>query len=148
LRSLIKKIRKEPEKFPDYGKGNCLYCGKPLPEHRRKYCCDSHGNKYRIAVSEFEYLDWRIMRRRVLKRDNHECQDCGAEADEVHHKLPIYKGGEEFDPDNCISLCHSCHVKRHKGRCTDLETGRVKQSRLDNIKVRKFEQLSSNIRTD
>lgn len=28
---------------------------------------------------------------------------------EVHHVLPIHKGGAIFDPRNLIAVCHACH---------------------------------------
>ena len=37
-----------------------------------------------------------------LERDNHTL--------EVHHKIPIFLGGSP-EPNNLLSLCHSCHMK-------------------------------------
>lgn len=64
--------------------------------------------------------EWWQIRRQARKRDNHECQVCGREKEEmgrepdVHHIKPI----REFeDPQeahvlsNVISLCRSCHRK-------------------------------------
>lgn len=51
----------------------------------------------------------------VLKRDNHTCQDCGAiEGLHVHHishwANDIYN---RINIDNGITLCASCHSKKH-----------------------------------
>jgi hypothetical protein len=47
----------------------------------------------------------------VLERDGFKCVDCGSSvALEVHHKKPVKDFPElEFDLDNCITLCRSCH---------------------------------------
>lgn len=68
---------------------------------------------------------YRQIRRAVVNRDNHECQDCGNSVlswvhDDheecprlhVHHIVPKSKGGSD-DPTNLITLCESCHQKRH-----------------------------------
>jgi len=52
-----------------------------------------------------------------LIRDNYTCQDCGSRDNLVtHHKD---KSGNSDNPnnemDNLITLCRSCHMKKHKG---------------------------------
>jgi len=107
-------ISKEPKKFPNHGEGNCVYCGKTLPPRRRKYCCDEHGWYYRRDIADHIKMWWPDFRDMILKRDKHICQDCEGTAVAVHHITPLYKGGDEFDEDNCISLCDDCHKRRHK----------------------------------
>lgn len=51
----------------------------------------------------------------VFDRDKNECQKCGEhEKLECHHIVPR-KVNKCFslDPDNCITLCHDCHVWVH-----------------------------------
>ena len=58
---------------------------------------------------------WRRLRRRVLTRDRHQCQDCkrqGLQRLNVHHVLPLSKGGDD-DLDNLAVLCPDCHLTRH-----------------------------------
>jgi 5-methylcytosine-specific restriction protein A len=57
---------------------------------------------------------WKRLRRNVLRRDGGQCQvhgpRCADEAAEVHHVLPIARGGDEYDEDNCVSICRPCHA--------------------------------------
>ena len=124
-------ISKEPKTFPDYGPDKCLFCGKSLPPRKRKYCCESHGNKYRFAIAEQELITWAEFRERILKRDDYICYDCNGKAEVVHHKIPIYQDGIEFEPGNCISLCEICHKIKHKKRGSLIELGKHKQLKLD-----------------
>ena len=110
-----KALKKLP---PPDGK-HCVICGGKLPLHKRKYCSDECFNRW---YETLDIKDWNKVREIVLKRDNYTCQDCGIKRDinnpstytEVHHIIPIEHGGEEFDPDNCITLCHKCHMVRHE----------------------------------
>ena len=48
---------------------------------------------------------WIRLRDDVLARDDHQCTDCGAEADlEVHHVVPLDRGGT-----NLLTVCWTCH---------------------------------------
>lgn len=48
-------------------------------------------------------------RKRILKRDNNECQICGEKKNlEVHHIRAIVYGGDSSD-ENLITLCKVCH---------------------------------------
>ncbi|MCU1239932.1 MAG: endonuclease [Candidatus Acidoferrum typicum] len=57
--------------------------------------------------------DYGALRNHVLKRDGWRCQDCGAMKDlQVHHiKSRSQLGGDVAQ--NLITLCASCHGKRH-----------------------------------
>lgn len=59
-------------------------------------------------------LEWHSLRREVLKRDKHRCVDCGIFGKlQVHHLH--YDGVDTmtFTADQCVSVCHDCHAKRH-----------------------------------
>ena len=59
--------------------------------------------------------EWPRLRRRVLIRDRHTCQDCkrqGLRRVEVHHLVHLRDGGTD-DMENLILLCYDCHRKRH-----------------------------------
>ena len=53
-------------------------------------------------------------RKRVLRRDDHQCRKCGGsrESLHVHHVRPISQGGSH-DISNLEALCRSCHAKEH-----------------------------------
>lgn len=64
--------------------------------------------------------NWKRMRDRVRKRDNHTCQDCGHEwvqgetRLDVHHITPIKKFDQPEKAntlENLITLCRTCHNK-------------------------------------
>lgn len=60
---------------------------------------------------------WRSLRKMILRRDMHLCQEClksgiTERAIDVDHKIPMDQGGERLDPDNLQSLCKACHGKK------------------------------------
>jgi 5-methylcytosine-specific restriction endonuclease McrA len=67
----------------------------------------------RLRLKPDEYS---ILRNHVLERDSWRCQDCGAMKDlQVHHIRPRSRlGGDVMQ--NLITLCASCHGKRHGQR--------------------------------
>lgn len=117
----------QPVKRPTYTQnGCCQWCGNTLPPRRKSFCCEECSKEYWDIVafkrSRSGYSN------HIVWRDNCTCQDCGAflayQNDhgiyiplginaEVHHILPVSMGGTD-DPKNLITLCHNCHVKRHK----------------------------------
>ena len=64
-------------------------------------------------------LDWRRWartRRAVFTRDGYRCRLCGAPGRlECHHVVPLHRGGAQYDPDNCETLCRGCHIRHHRG---------------------------------
>ena len=67
----------------------------------------------RFKLSPEEYI---VVRKQVLERDGWRCQDCGEVKDlQVHHMKPRSQLGGDVT-QNLITLCASCHGKRHRGR--------------------------------
>lgn len=58
--------------------------------------------------------DWDEIRKRVYRRDNYTCQNCGATNTELHahHKTPISMGGSH-KLSNLTTICQSCHSDIH-----------------------------------
>jgi N6-L-threonylcarbamoyladenine synthase len=65
----------------------------------------------------------------VLASDNYTCQCCkGKHKDtnlEVHHKIFRSRGGSD-DPENLITLCHTCHKSLHEGKINPKFNGKHK----------------------
>lgn len=70
---------------------------------------------------------WYQVRRAALERDNHECQHCGASAEElgqepdVHHMVPVRSfdtPSEAHKIENVVTLCRSCHRHAEEGNIT------------------------------
>ena len=58
--------------------------------------------------------EWRLLRMKVLHRDNFRCQniDCGkAGRLEVDHIIPLAQGGREHT-SNLQTLCRECHIRK------------------------------------
>lgn len=77
------------------------------------------------AKSFYDSRAWKDCRRAVLRRDLFTCRDCSARASEVHHIIEltpenIADQSIALNPDNLISLCHSCHDKITRGVTGDL----------------------------
>ena len=79
-------------------------------------------NQLRALVPKERYeqeLDdarWKLKANNIRKRDNHECQLCGAKKTQldVHH-IRYISGREAWDYDDgdLVTLCHECHEEIH-----------------------------------
>lgn len=52
-------------------------------------------------------------RHQVFRRDGYKCQDCGSNLRLIAHHLCLRKKGGTDLIENLITLCDSCHKKRH-----------------------------------
>lgn len=99
------------------------YCAKHLLESQKKHeeWLKNHKKKpfeNAIRSNNYNNSEWRALRKEVLERDNNQCQQCGATAEEsgfpleIHHIIPP-KGNKEFfyDINNCVTLCKFCHSR-------------------------------------
>lgn len=62
---------------------------------------------------------WWEIRNKVFIRDQKRCRAviggrvCGAPGTEVHHLIPLSRGGTN-SMSNLLTLCQGCHDKRHR----------------------------------
>ena len=99
------------------------YCAKHKQDDKKQRAeAARHYDIYlRDQKSKLFYKSraWQAARQRVLTRYNYLCQDCLREnritqADTVHHRVEISKvWSKRLDMDNLVSLCASCHNRRH-----------------------------------
>lgn len=58
--------------------------------------------------------DWRLLRDKILQRDNYKCKKCGNKNQlEIHHIVP-YEIIKNHSEKNLITLCKSCHTKEER----------------------------------
>ena len=57
---------------------------------------------------------WSRTRQRVLDAASWRCARCGKYANEVHHRVPLHRGGAAFDKDNLEPICRGCHIAHHR----------------------------------
>lgn len=86
-----------------------------------------HSGNYKRAKPEYRG-NWGSVRKKILKRDNHECQiglpGCTLTATTVDHIIPLAWGGDPRDPSNLRAACSHCNLelshiaKKHKPRKT------------------------------
>jgi hypothetical protein len=71
------------------------------------------GGKTKL-YSMYRGEDWDKIRIKVWQRDYFTCQDCGKSGIKIvaHHIKPYEKPEDNF-LENLITLCQSCHMKRH-----------------------------------
>ncbi len=104
----------------------CRYpkCPNTVTRGQQGYC-DKHKSKrfkkntdakrlydrQRKTSNERGYnYQWQRLRQSILERDII-CQECRKDiCTEVHHIVPISRGGEETE-DNLLGLCKRCHSK-------------------------------------
>lgn len=111
--------------MPKMPRRGCAYGDCPkLAEPGSQYCeehkklMDRQYNKHGRSpdVNKKYGRAWARIRNRYV-REHPFCERCFAEGkmvpvEEVHHILPISKGGTH-DKNNLMSLCQSCHTKIH-----------------------------------
>jgi len=112
------------KKNPMYGKPS-IYLGKPrIKKIRIKISATKQGvslNEWKEFISFKPYtLDFnKTFREAIRKRDNYCCMICNKLEKEMKRKLVIhhidYNKLNSF-PQNCITLCNSCHSKTHINR--------------------------------
>jgi len=85
----------------------CLGCNVLIERGSRCSLCRA---RYRTSYSRTE---WAL---RVKDRDGWRCAICGSrERLEADHLLPLAAGGGDA-LDNGITLCHTCHIRKHRDK--------------------------------
>ena len=105
---------------------DCVNCGSPVTKRRQKIervdnvYCDEDCWLADIGTDSFrDSQDEKKFRKGVFERDGYTCQDCGETGGKLnaHHIEPVSENKElATDLDNGVTLCVSCHIKRHDER--------------------------------
>ena len=89
-------------------------------EFNKRYNNERYKDKNNLKIKRFYgSVEWSLIRREVLIRDNYLCRDClekglYKKAETVHHIEEVVDNWDRrLDKENLISLCNKCHNKRH-----------------------------------
>ena len=55
---------------------------------------------------------WRALRRGILDAAGWRCAKCDRYGNEVDHVIPIWRGGDPWEPSNLQCLCRGCHIAK------------------------------------
>ncbi|MFQ5941740.1 MAG: HNH endonuclease, partial [Nitrososphaerales archaeon] len=97
-----------------------MNCEKPVIGRRSdaKYCSNDCSWDFYVKNN------WRLLRLKIMRRDKFTCQKCGDRTSrikingkyrrnfQVDHKVPLFRGGKEFEESNLWTLCISCHLEK------------------------------------
>jgi 5-methylcytosine-specific restriction endonuclease McrA len=94
----------------------CLTCNAHHPSGER--CAKTERKRY--AASRQRRIRstarWQKTRAAARQRDGNRCRRCpSTERLEVHHIVSLEDGGSEYDLNNLITLCSSCHHATGRG---------------------------------
>ena len=115
-----KKISETLKKHP-----NRYWLGKKMSEKTKRKMGKAHkGEKNYFwqggKFSDIYTTDWTDdLKESIRKRDDYVCQICGIHQDELERELDVHHkdyNKHNLNPDNLISLCHSCHMKTNNNR--------------------------------
>ena len=96
----------------------CPVCGNEFTAFydTRIYCSPICSSKARTQRANITQKEWSELRELIIERDNFTCQECGffsmTTGLAVHHKQQLIHGGDN-KPENLVTLCNSCHGKKH-----------------------------------
>lgn len=81
-----------------------------------RYCPDHQPNRRSPSSRATSTTAWKALRAQVLSHRRWRCQICGAPAIEVHHKVPVARGGPKLPTNRheLAALCHDCHRAAHR----------------------------------
>lgn len=111
----------------------CFWCGNELSGRRTTACSNKCYDDF------FEHTNQTHIRYRLLKERGIKCEKCGKipkseyhdiiddSQIEMHHIKPIQMGGDLFNDENLILLCHECHLEAHKELSSDLKIYKLKK---------------------
>ena len=111
--AIDKGIENGQYKSLSYKKRLCKTCGKEFsPKYKFHVYCSTICSREKRKNLE---LHKPIVREYFLERANFICEECKKINNggmELHHIVPLYKGGEDKS-DNIIVLCSECHKNKH-----------------------------------
>jgi 5-methylcytosine-specific restriction endonuclease McrA len=119
-RTALKKDRQKAKKKPR----------KQFTEYQKKFARVNGNPSYK---KQLKYVNWKIVRLFILRRDNYTCTKCGAKENlHIHHTKYVGKFAWDTPPKYLKTLCEDCHKLVHN---PDL---------LDEIVEKRFNKQNNN----
>ena len=87
--------------------------GNPFKENEKNISWNG-GTSFEIYPKEFK-----LIKKSILERDNHTCQECGYTQIHLKYKLAVHHidyNKKNNSKDNLITLCKSCHQQTNFNR--------------------------------
>jgi hypothetical protein len=108
-------------------------------DYIRKHSGENNPNwKGGISGEPLYNRDWdKELKEKIRQRDNYQCQECFIVQSKLKRKLHIHHidyDKENCDPNNLISLCHSCHVKTNN---------KNREKWTEHFKLKIFEKINN-----
>lgn len=107
----------------DHEGWHCRKCKAVLTGRKTAWCGKSCLKEVLLMV------DWRYIRRCILRRDKYRCVLCNKPASEVDHIIEMADGGSFHEPSNLRSLCDTCHKAKTQ------EMRRVRAAKKKSLKL-------------
>lgn len=79
---------------------------------RRPIAKARNGHLVRETYANGIKNSWWDISAKVRARDSNRCVYCGAPAEEIHHLVPLSKGGTTT-MSNLVCVCRACHNRLH-----------------------------------
>lgn len=109
---LSKRDSEELKKWNKVKKSKKKIKKKLRPKSKMDLMSDNLRGKPYSTFLKSEY--WRIVRNKVLVRDNYECLICKSKYQlEVHHDSYKNHFNEHKHLDDLMTLCRKCHTEHH-----------------------------------
>jgi 5-methylcytosine-specific restriction protein A len=114
---MLTKLCSKCGRIMELGSALCPECQSKQQSRHKHY--DTNVRDKRSARF-YASQQWIMLRDVTLIQAGRQCQLCKQQgkltpATEVHHIVPIrVDWSKRLAPDNCIALCHSCHMNEEK----------------------------------
>lgn len=95
----------------------CRVCGGEVKHRSSNYCvAHDYTDVLDLAGCVLNFSDLA----NYIKKKRKQCEKCGDDGEEVHHKIPVHQSQHDwtliFQIENLILLCKKCHNEAHESQ--------------------------------
>ena len=114
---MLTKLCAKCGRVMELGSALCPACQAKADSRHKQY---NNNVRDKRSAKFYASQQWFDLRNVIMSRAGYQCEICKAQgrltpATEVHHKIPIrVDWSKRLAPDNCIALCHRCHMMEER----------------------------------
>jgi len=115
--AMLTKLCAKCGRVMELGSALCPTCQAKSESRHKQY---NNNVRDKRSAKFYASQQWFDLRNVIMSRAGYQCEICKAQgrltpATEVHHKIPIrVDWSKRLAPDNCIALCHRCHMMEER----------------------------------